>query len=188
MDKLQLRKSTIMTLKNISGAEKRSIERGLTEHLLKSSLWQSASQIGVTVAQGFEWDTEPIIKAAWQQNKRVCVPKCNPEKKEMIFYHLQHFDQLESVYFNLREPDPVRTVQADKKQIDLLIVPGIVFDRRGYRIGFGGGYYDRFLTDFAGETASLASVKQIVSRVPADAFDIPVKHLITENGTIEQEG
>lgn len=153
----------------------------MIERLLNSSLWQSASQIGVTMARGFEWDTRPIIETAWKQNKEICVPKCNPQKREMTFYHLQNFDQLEVVYYHLLEPNPEQTVLANKEDIDLLIVPGIVFDKYGYRIGFGGGYYDRFLAEFTGKTASLVSTKQLVERLPAEAFDVPVQQLVNEN-------
>jgi 5-formyltetrahydrofolate cyclo-ligase len=179
MDKRKLRQATIENLKQLTIEEKQKTEGSLIHQLVQSELWQQANTIGVTMSQGFEWDTKEIIEQAWKQNKIVCVPKCEPQQKKLTFYQLDTYDQLETVYYNLLEPIPVREKQMDKRTIDLLIVPGILFDRMGYRIGFGGGYYDRFLVDFPNKTVSLLSTIQLVDKVPSDSFDIPVQHLIT---------
>lgn len=180
MDKQELRTSVIMNLKNISIEEKRDIEQKLMNQLINSNLWKQAKVIGITMAQGFEWDTKGIIEAAWEQNKLVCIPKCYPKEKKLVFYQIESFEQLEIVYYRLLEPKPKETKEIKKSSIELLIVPGIVFDEQGYRIGFGGGYYDRFLTDFPNRTASLVSTLQLIDNIPAESFDIPVQHLITE--------
>src|SRR5690625_3433928 len=83
-------------------------------------------------------------------------------------------------YANILEPDSNKTVKAIDDTIDLLFVPGIVFDRRGYRIGFGGGFYDRFLQYRQLMTISFATDFQLIGRVPIDDFDIPVQHIITD--------
>ncbi|WP_373892819.1 5-formyltetrahydrofolate cyclo-ligase [Virgibacillus sp. CBA3643] len=182
MDKLQLRKSTIAKLKNIPEEDKQAIERKLAERLVSSTLWNEADRVGITMSQGFEWDTTPIIEAAWEHNKIVCVPKCIPQEKKLTFYQLDSYDQLEVVYYNLLEPKPVETRKIDKAAIDLLIVPGLIFDKGGFRIGFGGGYYDRFLMDYPNETASLLHGSQLVEKVPTEEFDLAINHLITEDG------
>lgn len=188
MEKSQLRQATIKLLTDMSATEKKTAEQTLTAQLLESTLWKKATTIGITMAQKFEWDTKPIIEAAWRQNKTIAVPKCIPETRRLDFYTLTDFAQLETVYYDLLEPIPEQTIKIDKQEIDLLIVPGIVFDQRGYRIGFGGGYYDRFLTDFTGETASLVHTRQLMDRVPSESFDIPVKTLITDHGLKEIGG
>lgn len=127
-----------------------------------------------------EWDTVPIIEKAWEEGKRVAVPKCLPNRK-MSFYQLDHFNQLVKGMHDIPEPNPDQTIIIEKNNIDLLIVPGIVFSPNGYRIGFGGGYYDRFLADFRNETVSLASHHQMVDQLPIDSFDIPVQHIITSS-------
>ena len=182
MTKIQLRKTTLEILKNISKRERNIIEQKLKKHLMNSDLWKQATTIGITMAKGFEWRTKPIIEEAWRQGKQVCVPKCDPEEKKLTFYQLQEYEQLEIVYYQLLEPNPEKTTKVEKSQIDLLIVPGIVFDEQGFRIGFGGGYYDRFLADFPNENVSLVSTQQLLDHVPSESFDIPVNHIITENG------
>ncbi len=154
------------------------------QQLIDSSLWAKAGVVGITVSQGFEWNTRPIIEKGWEQGKTVCVPKCFPKDKSMEFYRLDNFDQLETVYYNLLEPKPEATEKVDKNTMDLLIVPGVLFDKKGYRIGFGGGYYDRFLRDFENETISLAARMQLVKEVPTEEFDLPVRCVISEDGVV----
>ncbi|MFD1038488.1 5-formyltetrahydrofolate cyclo-ligase [Virgibacillus byunsanensis] len=184
MDKNQLRKSTIKFLKQLSESKRNKIESKLANYLFQSSIWKKSDVIGITMAQGFEWNTKIIIEEAWEQGKTVCVPKCDPREKTLTFYKLQSYEQLEVVYYGLLEPKPDEVNKIDKKLIDLLIVPGLLFDSYGYRIGFGGGYYDRFLIDFPNETVSLFSAEQLMEEVPTEPFDIAVKHLITEKGIL----
>ncbi|MFB4473480.1 5-formyltetrahydrofolate cyclo-ligase [Oceanobacillus caeni] len=179
MNKTELRKKTIAKLKSLSKDKKLEIEQQLRNKLLDSDLWKKAKTIGITISQGFEWDTKPIIDKAWDEGKAVCVPKCLPNR-EMAFYQIHHFHQLEKGLYDILEPSPGKTIKVKKYDIDLLIVPGIVFDQNGYRIGFGGGYYDRFLVDFPNESISLASHFQVIERRPIDSHDLPVKCIVTE--------
>lgn len=158
------------------------MEEKLTYQLLHTDLWKNASSVGITISQGFEWDTKAIIEAAWNDNKQVSVPKCDPSIKALTFYQLTTYEQLEVVYYNLKEPNPDQSQETEKSTIDLLIVPGLLFDPSGYRIGFGGGYYDRFLTNFPNTTVSLISKGQLVKEIPKEKFDLPVNYLITEDG------
>lgn len=184
MDKSQLRKETITYLKSLPESKKKTIEEKLTFQLIRSELWKSSNSVGITISQGFEWNTTAIIEAAWEENKTISVPKCDPVNKGLNFYQLHSYDQLEVVYYNLKEPNPSHSKATDKTNIDLLIVPGLLFDRNGYRVGFGGGYYDRFLANFTNTTVSLVSNNQLVDEVPTESFDLPVNHLISENGVI----
>lgn len=102
----------------------------------------------------------------------------------MTFYHIESYDQLETVYMNLREPNPNVTTAISSDAIELLIVPGIVYNKSGYRIGYGGGYYDRFLSTYLGLTMSLAFDMQVNDEVVREQFDLPVDRIITESATI----
>jgi|SRR5699024_481628 len=184
MNKIQLRQSAISYLKGINKSQKQYIEKQLLFWLTQFNYWKHASTIGITASQKIEWDTNIIIETAWSQNKKVYVPKCYPEKKQLVFYKLDNFDQLENGYANILEPNPNVTSSVNKTQIELLLVPGILFDSRGYRIGFGGGYYDRFLQDYPNNTVSLASKHQVIEFLPNDPLDIPVQQILTEEGVI----
>lgn len=186
LEKEQLRASMRKKLESLTTEEKKLIEQNITEELLSSNLWKQSKIIGITISRHVEWNTSKIIKEAWDQGKVICVPKSYPKEHKMIFYKINSFEQVEKQYHDLLEPIPNKSERINKKQIDLLIVPGLLFDRNGFRIGFGGGYYDRFLTDFPNETLSLLSQLQLVDKIPTDAYDIPVKYLVVENEIINQ--
>lgn len=182
MNKSEHRKTTIEQLKNIPAFERERIESLLFTNLISTEAWNQAETIGITVSNDFEWDTSIIIRSSWEAGKRICSPKCQPETREMDFYEYNDLNELEVVYYDLKEPKAIKNNYIHKDEIDLLIVPGILFDKRGYRIGFGGGYYDRFLTDFNNTTLSLVSEIQLVDEVPYESFDIPVQYIVTEKG------
>lgn len=152
----------------------------LEKQLFQSTLWKNAAVIGLTISQNREPNTRNIIRRAWSEGKQAVIPKCFPAERKMEFRVLTSFDQLETVYYGLKEPIREMTALADKRSIDAIAVPGLCFDSRGYRIGYGGGYYDRFLEDYRGQTVSLAFSFQVLPLVPAEPFDVPVQRIITE--------
>lgn len=182
MSKETLRKSMLLSLDKIGRFERDRIEQTMHAALFDSLLWQESECIGLTVSGGNEWDTRPIIEKAWSDGKRVCVPKSIHEERALHFYELTSFDQLEQGYFGIEEPLPEKTVRCRKEAIDLLIVPGLVFMPSGYRIGFGGGFFDRFLKDFSKPTLSMLHSNQLVESFPVEPHDVPVQFLLTEEG------
>lgn len=182
MTKATLRKRMIQNLKQLPATEKRLIEQKIVTQLFQTSLWKDASIIGVTVSRDFELDTIAIIQKAWNEGKTIAIPKCHPENRQLTFYQITDYSELKVGYANIMEPDVTSAAQLDIHLIHLLIVPGILFDRLGYRIGFGGGYYDRFLTQFNGITLSLASNMQVVDKLRVDPYDKPVTFIVTEDG------
>ncbi|MEK3975427.1 5-formyltetrahydrofolate cyclo-ligase [Psychrobacillus sp. FSL K6-1267] len=140
--------------------------------------------IGLTISAFPEVNTEGIIHALWELGRTVVVPKCTPQDRSMTFYRIEDYNQLETVYMNLKEPNPKLTTAVEPSSIDLLIVPGIVYSKSGYRIGYGGGYYDRFLSNYKGKSLSLAFDMQLVDEIVSEDFDLPVDSIITERTTI----
>ncbi|MBB6444923.1 5-formyltetrahydrofolate cyclo-ligase [Bacillus benzoevorans] len=182
MEKQKLRKEIRAKLKQIPKPLYEHYSYTIAQELYKDPLWQAASVIGITISIAPEVDTYQIIRTAWAEGKRVAVPKCHDKERTMDFRYLQRFNQLESVYFGLLEPIETETELAAKAEIDLLLVPGIAFTQQGYRMGVGGGYYDRFLEDFKGGTISLAFAQQIVPEIPVEEHDLPVGKIITNDG------
>ncbi|MFC0014821.1 MULTISPECIES: 5-formyltetrahydrofolate cyclo-ligase [Allobacillus] len=157
-------------------------------HLQETNLWQEADTVALTIPRNNELNVEEIIKAAWKSGKQVVIPKCFPKKDHhMEFYLYTNKKELENVYLDLYEPKDRREKIVDKDFIDLIIVPGLLFDPKGYRIGYGGGYYDRYLVDYPNSTVSLAMEEQIVQYIPFDDNDIPVDFIITEDRMIHCE-
>lgn len=153
----------------------------IAQTLYQDSFWKEARTVGVTISSFPEVDTYQIIRKAWEEGKQVVIPKCLPKKREMVFRTFTQFNQLESVYFGLLEPIKTVTKEVQANEIDLLIVPGLAYTEEGYRLGFGGGYYDRYLAGFNGNTISLAFQSQVVTELPIEDHDISVSKLITDS-------
>ncbi|RSL34521.1 5-formyltetrahydrofolate cyclo-ligase [Salibacterium salarium] len=149
--------------------------------LFLSSIWQHATTIGITMSMPNEMNTRPIIEKGWEQGKHIAVPKVNPSSHTLHFYSLTEFAQTKVKYAGISEPDPSLTTMIPKEKFDLIIVPGIAFDKDKYRIGYGGGYYDRFLQNIGASTCALLFDFQLYERLPREKHDIPLQRLITES-------
>jgi len=167
-------------LQFLSLEERHRIEQKLHTNLWNHEVWKRARTIGVTFSNEFEWDTAPLIEKAWRDRKMVALPKTVPAARELDFYVIENFSQLKSGYAGIWEPDALTCKPIEKNALDLIIVPGVVFNKAGYRIGFGGGYYDRFLASYKGETAALVSSLQFIKDIPVEEHDVPVQTLITD--------
>lgn len=186
MDKKTARKTMRVALETLSEKERADISEQLQTNLYATDLWKNADMIGLYLSVGTEWDTRAIIKQARAEGKRVCIPKTMPETWEMIFYQVDDLSQVGPGHWGLDEPIVETTVPVAKEDIALLIVPGLIYTRDGYRVGQGGGYYDRFLTDFINPTVSLLHSNQLVSSLQIEHFDIPINYLITEEGLLSE--
>lgn len=185
MSKLSKRKLMITIMKDMNHSEHARKSAAILKRLYTCEEYASARTIGVTISRYPEVDTLPLIESAWESGKQVAVPKCIPETREMDFRLITSIDDLETVYMDLKEPRVGRTISVYKGQIDLQIVPGVVFSDEGFRIGFGGGYYDRYLSDYDGNRVSLAFDNQTSHEVPIEEHDIPVDIIITENKMVQ---
>jgi 5-formyltetrahydrofolate cyclo-ligase len=165
-----------------SSYEKRSSL--IAQNVRKLKEWEEAKLIAITISNFPEVDTRRIIENAWMDGKKVAVPKCEPKSKTMHFRKLESFEQLERVFFGLWEPILDKTELVEDTDIDLMFVPGLAFNRKGYRLGFGGGYYDRYLSKYSGITVSLAFSDQLLDNIPVESHDLPVDKIITPNEVI----
>ncbi|NLP50936.1 5-formyltetrahydrofolate cyclo-ligase [Bacillus sp. RO1] len=184
-EKNVLREEMKKILGNMERLSHAAKSKAIHEKLFATKEWQYAQTIAVTISRFPEVDTEAIIMRAWEEGKKVAVPKCFPKNKSMEFYFLENFNQLETVYFGLKEPIVTEVEICHKDKLHFILVPGLIFDEEGYRIGFGGGYYDRYLVDYTGSKVSLAFTEQLVKKVPTDQFDIPVHKIVTNEGVYD---
>lgn len=184
-EKKLLRKEMQAILASIDKGQYQQWSREIAEKLYVDESWKNSHTIGIIVSKMPEVNTIGIIQQAWKEGKRVVVPKCLPDTRAMTFHEITSFNQLEVVYYGLREPIIEKTKQVEKEEIELILVPGLMYTRNGYRLGFGGGYYDRFLVDYKGHTITLAFSEQIVSELPIESFDIPVEKIITNKEVIK---
>ncbi|MBS4173539.1 5-formyltetrahydrofolate cyclo-ligase [Bacillus sp. FJAT-49736] len=178
--KREIRKHIISDLKKLDKCTYEDYSFKIAKNLYQLPIWKEAGTIALTISRPPEVDTWQIIRNGWLQGKKIVVPKCFPETKQMSFKQITSFTQLEQVYFGLFEPIENEMPISNPQEIDLMIVPGVAFDKHGYRIGFGGGYYDRYLQHFKGNTISLAFSVQLYHDIPIENHDIPVQAILTE--------
>ncbi|KEK26197.1 5-formyltetrahydrofolate cyclo-ligase [Bacillus gaemokensis] len=183
-EKIRLRKQILEQMNSLSKEQHETLSEQIVFSLYEQEEWKESETIGITLSMEHEVNTYTIIEQAWREGKRVVVPKCNRDTRTMTFRQIINFDQLETVYMNLLEPIPTLTAEVDAEEIDLLFVPGVAYTRNGERIGYGGGYYDRYLAQYKGKTLSLAFAFQIVNDIPTEPFDQNVHKIITEKETI----
>jgi 5-formyltetrahydrofolate cyclo-ligase len=144
--------------------------------VIKSKEFRSANIIGAYYATRSEVRTSLIVVQAKKLKKKVALPRT--EGDVIKFYEMT--DKLAVGRFEIMEPLPVSPVS----EIDLLVVPGVAFDRKGYRVGYGKGYYDRFLSKSRAFSIGLAYDLQIVDTLPHGAHDQKLDALATESGII----
>ena len=128
-----------------------------------------------------EPSTKELIEFALADGKEVFVPKCENSTGLMTFRAINSFSELKKGYFSVPEPDFSAPECKASNSDDLCIVPGTAFDIKGSRIGYGRGYYDRFLSDFKGFTIGLCFYECFISEIPSDENDVPVNAVCTED-------
>ncbi|MDN6639533.1 MAG: 5-formyltetrahydrofolate cyclo-ligase [Tetragenococcus sp.] len=179
MDKALLRQKAKARLEDLTKHpdKKQKKEQQITTLLFHSQLWKNAKTIGMVRSQTFEFNTQPILNKALDQGKKVVVPKTLPGR-QLGFYEVDENTDYQLSDFGIEEP--ASDLDVAKNEIDLLLVPGLIFSKKGYRIGFGKGYYDRFLQDFSGKTCGLVFAEQLNDDWQAEEFDQPVMRIYTD--------
>ena len=174
--KAELRKQVLQEMKAIPREQKQAIDQALTEGLLQHPFYQETNTIATYLSFPHEFQTQGLIEQALKNGKKVLIPKTYPKgRMDFVVYNPQ---QLVKTSFGLLEPQGDLEV-VDASQIDLIHVPGLAFTREGYRIGYGGGYYDRYLEHFTGHTLSTVYPCQIRDFIPED-HDIPVQEVLID--------
>ena len=174
--KSELRKQVLQEMKSLPQEQKQAIDQALTEQLLQHPFYQEAKVIATYLSFPHEFQTQELIEQALRDCKKVLIPKTYPKgRMDFVIYDPQ---QLVKTSFGLLEPQGDLEV-VDASQIDLIHVPGLAFTMEGYRIGYGGGYYDRYLKHFTGHTLSTVYPCQIRDFIPED-HDIPVQEVLID--------
>lgn len=178
--KSELRKQVLQEMKALSQEQKQAIDQALTERLLHHPFYREAKVIATYLSFPHEFQTQGLIEQALKDGKMVLIPKTYPKgRMDFVVYDPQ---QLVKTSFGLLEPQGDLEV-VDASQIDLIHVPGLVFTTKGYRIGYGGGYYDRYLEHFSGHTLSTVYPCQIQDFI-SENHDIPVQEVLIDEGNI----
>ena len=187
-DKAGLRASLRARRQSLDKEERLALSRAAAGHLLRERIWTGAETVALYIAVRGEIDTEPLLRAAWDSGKQVLLPLCSPAgDAHMRFAPCSGPDGLTPGAYGIPEPICAEPVPLACGEPDVIVVPGLAFDRKGIRLGQGGGFYDRYFA--RPETAGalrigLAYSFQIVEKLPKDPWDLPVDGVCTEQGIL----
>lgn len=183
-DKKQLREH-FRNVRTAADYDKEQLEwdKLITERFLALEEYLACEQLLCYVSGEIEVGTAYIIQDAFERGKTVLVPKCVKGTNIMHFYRLKGWDDLSTGLYGIQEPME-RCERFDSFENAVCVVPGLSFDMRGFRLGFGKGFYDRFLAGQDMVKIGLCFESCITDRLPADEYDINVDKIITEKRTI----
>lgn len=165
--------------------EKEKLDNCICEKICASATYRYADIILAYMPKEDEIDIKPVLEKALKDNKKVGFPICEPNNKKMEFHFVKSLDELKQGYYGILEPDENNEAYSYENSVKsnvVCIVPAIVYDKKGYRVGYGGGYYDRYLSSFKGTTLGLAYYDFILKSVPKGRFDFAVDVLLSERG------
>lgn len=164
--------------------EKKAMDRRIVATIAASESFRDASAVLLYAPHGSEIDLLPLVRLARETGKRVAFPRCDTATNTMQFYVLESDARLVKGAYGIYEP-PADAPLCELDESTLCILPGLSFDPVGGRLGYGKGYYDRFLADFKGITVGAVYSALVAKRLPTEPHDIPVKTLVTERGELK---
>ncbi len=183
MDKDILRKAVLQKRTAIYSPE---INGLIVDRLSVWLGYRQARTVMLVASFDTEIDTRRLIRTALLEGKRVALPVCKAKGRRMAPTVIRDVGRdLEKGCYGIMEPSARCPVIADPETIDLILVPGMAFNEQGYRLGYGGGYYDRFLKDLHHPvTVGLAREAFIRPDIPVEPHDLPVQWVMTEKRLI----
>ena len=180
MEKSELRKIYKDKRRKLTANEKALLDKAVQKRFLESYDYKNCRNILLYVSGEIEVDTHLIMDFSFGR-KNVYCPKCHSRDIGMDFYKINSIDQLEKGMYGIYEPcDGLPEWEKSDCENTIIVVPGLSFDKKGYRLGFGKGYYDRFLEDFQALKIGLCYENCLCENLPADKNDVKTDKLVTE--------
>lgn len=174
----ELRRHVLSERDALEKSSIKTLSHAIQKKVIESSLFRSATVVGAYHAVGSEVKTDLIVSEARKQGKIICLPRV--QESRISFYEFVLEDGLVKGRFGIMEPPP----DARPALPEILIVPGVAFDRDGYRLGYGKGYYDRFLSESTTTSIGLAYSFQVIEKIPSSPHDKRMNALVTEKELI----
>lgn len=190
--KASMRKEVTQKRDSLSRKDIFEKSRSIKSKLFKLPEFIKSDTVSFFVNFKSEVETVNMIEESIKMGKRVIVPVVVSGQKDLLLSELKSLDELYPSKFGILEPESMFIRPVDEREIEVLITPGVAFDEEGFRIGYGGGYYDRLIKKLPDrcKTIALAFEIQMVDRVPREEHDMKVHMIITEDRiiTTDSEG
>lgn len=183
--KIEIRKQNLERRAAIPPEVRRERDKRICKNILSSAVYRYADVLLLYYPIKGEVDVLPVMTAALAAGKKVAFPRCFAQERSMTFHYVSSEEDFEKGTYGLREPLetlPAFDFRTEGDKNVLCIVPAVVYDRNGYRIGYGGGYYDRFFGQFRPASIGVAYNEFIVKSVPHGRYDISVDVVVSERG------
>ncbi len=162
------------------------LSRAIVRDIIETSVYRRSDTVMAYASFGSELQTDEFMRHVLHQGKILLLPRVNLQKGSLDLYRVRDpVRDLRVGTWGIREPRPDRCVRVDPHAIDFVLVPGLAFDARGGRLGYGGGFYDKLLAHGLSPCVWLvagAFKSQMVEKVPVDGHDVPMDVVVTENG------
>lgn len=184
-DKSSLRSNYLMARRGIPARTRIQSDSSIASALRAFPIFAEAPLVLTYVSRAAEVGTQDLIESLLAEGRRVAVPRVDKDAHVMTFHEIFSLEELEPSSMHILEPAADAPALSDPAQLvgSVCLVPGLVFDGAGHRVGYGGGYYDRFLAFYPGDKIGLARITMLSSNpLPTDGHDIPVDFIATESG------
>lgn len=184
MDKKELRKHLLTERQNLSREQRTPLDAAILKRVTELPEVQAADTILLYLDFRGEVESDGMIEYCLAEGKTPLAPVTFKEERKMIPVRITSLSDLREGAYGIREPLHLPELEVDIEQIDLVILPGVGFDRKGGRLGYGGGYYDRFLPKLRPQVPKIAVAyeMQVVESVPMEPHDTLLDALVTEKG------
>ncbi|WP_244833857.1 5-formyltetrahydrofolate cyclo-ligase [Clostridium sp. BJN0001] len=179
--KHQIRHEILKIRNNLNSEQKERADEIIRKKFLSSDTYIKSSKIFIYISYGSEIDTKEIIKTALKDGKEIFIPRTDIKKKVMDAVRIKDFKNLTKDKYGILEPAS-NIKAADPDIFDLIVVPGVAFDNKGGRIGYGGGYYDKYLKCISKpvKKVSLSYKFQMLDKINIEKHDLLIDTLITD--------
>ena len=185
-EKAALRQASLAKRRSLSEDKKQSLDDSVFRQLLSLDLLNRAEKIFMYASTPFEVSTDKTTEYCLNHEKTVCFPICLPQH-QMAFMPVSGLSDLISGTYGIPEPRFDADSVIVPSEFDLCIVPALAVDKSGFRLGYGGGYYDRWLAQNKVKKAVLCYEFNLVDKVPVGEYDIAADFVITEQQCIPSQ-
>jgi 5-formyltetrahydrofolate cyclo-ligase len=182
LDKAAVRARLLAARKNFAAPQRLAADSQIAALVTAQPEWQKARRVGCYLSLPEEVSTRSLIQTGLQNGKTLAAPVVTRKSEPLHFYQFTLDENLRPGPLGILQPPLDKPVAPE--DLDLLIVPGVGFDRLGNRLGYGGGFFDRYLALFTGTVLGVAYALQVEEKLPLTPTDRPVHLLVTETGVL----
>lgn len=164
---------------SLSDREKGRLDTAIYRRLIATYQYRACKVLLIYSSTAIEVDTTRIIGHALRNGRRVALPRCIKGTRDMVFHYITDMSQLERGTFGVMEPNEDLPLWQPSDG-GLAVVPALTLDSFGFRLGYGGGYYDRFLSGFEGDTVGITYSENYCYRLNHGRYDVPLEAVLTD--------